>query len=1328
MNKRIKRIISLLVCVSLMMVALPVEFTEYIGASIRILAATNAGDSFTVDGLNYTVLSDNTSVIVTGATDTTITELKIPELVRYDDYNFQVIEIQDHAFKDYSRLTQIIMGNNVEKIGNYAFEGCKNLTDVELSNSLSDAGYKAFLECTRLEEITLPASLTGDASEMFSGCKSLKKVNFAEGATTIPNGLFKNMSITTFECPDSITRIGNEAFQNCSNLESVVLSKNLEKIGESAFENCTKITEVELPETLKIMENDYYGGSFSGCKNLKKVNIPKTLEQGYLAFKNCSSLTQIDWKDGITKIPEGLFKECSGLKNITIPDSVTEIEEGAFYQCSSLAEVYLPNGLEKIGKSAFENCTKLTEVALPETLKVMENNYYGGSFSGCKNLKKVNIPKTLEQGYLAFKNCSSLTQIDWKDGITKIPEGLFKECSGLKSITIPDSVTEIEKGAFYQCSSLAEVYLPNGLKKIGDSVFDKCPYLVMKMNRDSYATRYAIANKIPFEWIGNEVEGAANEFLNRTSSEYETSTQGANANGYINFKVKYGFKSSVKQSISNVRIQVYIPDGVKVIEDTIKVNDVLSTDFEQNGNFLEIPSQSNSGIVTFSVQANNYDDFYSYAAVRYTKSNVEFYEMISALNAELEPLSLHMDSQTDSNVFQISGIAIPDNDIDVYVDGKKYMTLQGTKAGTYAAAVTIDKMKKYKTYEIKVSSLNAEGVLVEQKQKITYIPKIPKLTDFSMEHNGQKYSLLEQKDLKPIVVFNPSKQMEFQMKFTNSEEIDAVYIVSNRSNVKKKMQAQWDEDSQKFVAKGYFDNNNHSYVPGNIVVEYIAKGETHYINEKIDFTSEQYVNSITTEFSDADITITKDTENEWEADFVLPNMDDTEMVLNYKKEQLSDDVTETSLINDGYIKVPSEYILKDQNQMNAMEDISDDVMLFAKCMFSEGTKEIKTKIVDLRDKVVDQITLGVVSEGTIGAFSDAMDWADAVETWQGYRIDLNDAKKNIQNSSMNYAQKQQQLNRIETVRKMNNGKMCLKMLGAALSIAGYTVNPAIGMAMTAMTLMYDRELSGSMLDIQGLSAKESGSAEISFRWAVDPSGYVYDADTKERLSGVTVTLFYKSDENSKEEKWDASEYLQQNPLISAEDGAYAWDVPEGLWQVRCEKEGYEAACSEWLQVPPPQLGINIPMKKENADVKPEETPIPTIKPTAAPNNTETPNQKMTEKPNEQGIQQQEQTSDITTDTVGKINKIKGLAVKNQKKLKVKAAWKKLTNVSGYQIQYATNKKFKKAKSKTVKSTSVTLKKLKKKKTYFVRVRAYKLANGKKVYGKWSSVKKVKIKK
>jgi len=138
-------------------------------------------------------------------------------------------------------------------------------------------------------------------------------------------------------------------------------------------------------------------------------------------------------------------------------------------------------------------------------------------------------------------------------------------------------------------------------------------------------------------------------------------------------------------------------------------------------------------------------------------------------------------------------------------------------------------------------------------------------------------------------------------------------------------------------------------------------------------------------------------------------------------------------------------------------------------------------------------------------------------------------------------------------------------------------------------------------------------------------------------------------------------------------------------------------------------------------------PVPTIKPTATPNVTETPNQKMIETPSEQGIQQPEKSSGNTGNNAGKINTPK-LKIKLQKKKTLKASWKKLTNISGYQIQYAPNKKFKKAKRKTVKSTSVTIKKLKKKKTYFVRVRAYKLVDGKKVYGKWSAVKKVKIKK
>ena len=73
----------------------------------------------------------------------------------------------------------------------------------------------------------------------------------------------------------------------------------------------------------------------------------------------------------------------------------------------------------------------------------------------------------------------------------------------------------------------------------------------------------------------------------------------------------------------------------------------------------------------------------------------------------------------------------------------------------------------------------------------------------------------------------------------------------------------------------------------------------------------------------------------------------------------------------------------------------------------------------------------------------------------------------------------------------------------------------------------------------------------------------------------------------------------------------------------------------------------------------------------------------------------------------------------------------MIDVSGYQIQVATDKKFKKNK-KTVtvakqNASKKTVKKLKSKKKYYVRVRSYKIVNGEKVYGKWSKIKSVKTK-
>ncbi|MGM9810573.1 MAG: leucine-rich repeat protein [Paludibacteraceae bacterium] len=103
---------------------------------------------------------------------------------------------------------------------------------------------------------------------------------------------------------------------------------------------------------------------------------------------------------------------------------------------------------------------------------------------------------------------------------------------------------------------------------------------------------------------------------------------------------------------------------------------------------------------------------------------------------------------------------------------------------------------------------------------------------------------------------------------------------------------------------------------------------------------------------------------------------------------------------------------------------------------------------------------------------------------------------------------------------------------------------------------------------------------------LDPSGYVYEGVSSQRIEGATATVFYQSEVEdlygvvkTEAVKWDASEFDQENPLFTDADGKYAWDVPQGLWQVKFEKEGYETTYSEWLPVPPPQLDVNIAMKQ-----------------------------------------------------------------------------------------------------------------------------------------------------
>ena len=144
-----------------------------------------------------------------------------------------------------------------------------------------------------------------------------------------------------------------------------------------------------------------------------------------------------------------------------------------------------------------------------------------------------------------------------------------------------------------------------------------------------------------------------------------------------------------------------------------------------------------------------------------------------------------------------------------------------------------------------------------------------------------------------------------------------------------------------------------------------------------------------------------------------------------------------------------------------------------------------------------------------------------------------------------------------------------------------------------------------------------------------------------------------------------------------------------------------------------------------APTQPTPSPTPSTtptQPTPSPTPSTTPTQ-----PN------QNDTNTSNDENVTVISKPKSASIKKVKGAKkaVSVEWKKVSGVKGYQVQVATNKKFKKNKKtvtiKKQKTTKTTVKKLKAKKKYYVRVRTYKIVNGKKVYSSWSKVKTVKTK-
>ena len=295
---------------------------------------------------------------------------------------------------------------------------------------------------------------------------AVHSVVIEEGVTSVGSYAFceDDGQLATVQLPESLTSIGDGAFDGCRSLTSIAIPDGVTAIGKSAFSDCTSLTSIAIPDGVTAID-DF---TFFRCTSLASVVIPDSVTSiGEKAFYNCSSLTSIVIPNGVTAIGESAFAGCTSLASVVIPDSVTSIGENAFSSCTTLATVKLGGGLTSIEAGLFDGCP-ITDLTISEGVTTIgERAFAGGKF------QKLTLPDSITTiGPSAFSGCADLTSVTFGSSLTTIEDRAFANCK-LYSVKLPDSVRTLGAYAFNACAYMTVVSL-NSVTTIGERAFSGC--------------------------------------------------------------------------------------------------------------------------------------------------------------------------------------------------------------------------------------------------------------------------------------------------------------------------------------------------------------------------------------------------------------------------------------------------------------------------------------------------------------------------------------------------------------------------------------------------------------------------------------------------------------------------------------------------------------------------------------------------------------------------------------------------------------------------------------------------------------------------------------
>ena len=240
------------------------------------------------------------------------------------------------------------------------------------------------------------------------------------------------------------------------------------KIGDSAFDGCKSLKEVELPDSLE--EIGWYAFSSSG---IEKITLPANVTTiGKFAFFNCQSLQEFICSENLPTLDMvGLFTDARQLKKIVLGKNtqmITPPNYSDYFDTTLDFEYDMPRVEEIVIPDAnpyLKNADNVIYTKDGKTLVYYMTTKTGTQFTVPEGVKTI--------GARAFVGNYALKTVQLANSVTTIQQNAFSGCKNMTSIAISDSVKSIPDGCFRYCRSLSKVNLPSTVKSVGTYAFDK---------------------------------------------------------------------------------------------------------------------------------------------------------------------------------------------------------------------------------------------------------------------------------------------------------------------------------------------------------------------------------------------------------------------------------------------------------------------------------------------------------------------------------------------------------------------------------------------------------------------------------------------------------------------------------------------------------------------------------------------------------------------------------------------------------------------------------------------------------------------------------------